>query len=355
MALPILNFETRPQEPIEDTPRKDKTNSRTGTPRARITPENGLYIAFAGKFPCANAEAFSMLAHRQDSRLAPGGVLPTVKGTESKLRKLINLQAIERYRLPTTGETLYGASQSGMGFAEMYDYNMYGARRLEGISHSRTNHFKMIAHVAAQLLSPEGYFKESLGLEPVTLDQLVTEKAMIQNRQPIRKLLDEQAKQGANPDFGKWRATTLKQSIEQVQAGRLDWEDLIEANPALLSIGYPQVTGSKLKDLHQPDLVLLGDRNGPKSENTLIEIELSKKLFPEYDAILATLAKEFTHPFIYSRAVYFTVGNEVETLLRKVDRAGGYNLFDTGKLVVLPLKHRDGKAITKNQRILIGE
>lgn len=148
----------------------------------------------------------------------------------------------------------------------------------------------------------------------------------------------------------------MQGAIQAAGAGYFSLEDLLEAHPNLWTLGAPQREGSIRKAVHQPDLALHLDagRTGSKSKNVLVEVELSKKSWAEYESILATLKGEFEHGLVYEQAVYFTIGSQVETLLKKVDHASGYGLFAAGKLRVLPLTHRDGTPFQEKRRIRIG-
>lgn len=130
--------------------------------------------------------------------------------------------------------------------------------------------------------------------------------------------------------------------------------DLLTAHPVLYTIGYPRREGSKLKHVHQPDLVInLDNERKEKARNLLVEIELSKKSWEEYDKILATLKAELARPYVYAKAVYFTVGEGVENLLRKVDATGDYGLFSSGLLIVLPICDRDGVPLRPQNRVRV--
>lgn len=140
-----------------------------------------------------------------------------------------------------------------------------------------------------------------------------------------------------------------------MRAGKLAPADLIEAHPVLLTLGMPRVEGIKGKAVYQPDLAINLDQNrtAAKSSNLLVEIELTRKSFEAYDAILRTIKAETDRPYVYARAVYFTIGKSVENLLRKVDTAGDYGLFASGRLIVLPITHRDGTPVQLNRRVVV--
>ena len=122
-----------------------------------------------------------------------------------------------------------------------------------------------------------------------------------------------------------------------------------------MTVGHPKTHDERLKDCHQPDLAVVPEgRTAPRSENILVEVELSKKGWQSYTEILATFAEEFKNPFVYSRAIYFTTIPQLDKTLRKIDQQNGFGLFEKGQLLVLPLVDRDGKKIDPKAKIYIG-
>jgi hypothetical protein len=362
----------RPENPLKlpdldenKSPEKPKS-IRLGTPRGRVTASNARLLAFTGMFPGVDSESLSLLNRSQPSRISAGGELMTVRGTEQYLRKLYNLDALEKFRDAVSGVTSYGLSKLGIAYANEFDYDMTHAASLDGISIERLKHYRMIARVAAQFASPAGFFKGSLGVEPVGLDQLITEHEMRAAFTPVQRQLVENKKQGNSNDYGKLRNELLKRALADVQEGRIAFRDVLQAHPVLYTLGFPhdrtiahedhdgRVWETPLKRVHQPDLVINLDRDRKeKARNILVEIELNKKSWNEYDSILATLRTELGKPYVYARAVYFTIGSGVETLLRKVDAAGDYGLFSSGKLTVLSICNRDGDPLRPANRVRV--
>lgn len=336
---------------------KGKSNPRKGTPRARITELDARLLAFIGHFPGSDTEALSLLNVAQATSFGnAGGSITSITTTERRLTKLRKLGAVERYRQATTGAQCYSLTGLGFSAARDYGYNMDHGRSLNGIAESRLTHYRMIALVAAQLASPAGYFRDKLGIEPVELEQLISENAMRAAYEPVKAELAAAKKEGKSHDFGKWRAEKLQAAVRSVKENRLEWGDLIEAFPVLLTLGQPQRDGSKAKPIHQPDLAvnLDAERSDQYSRNVFIEVELSRKDWDEYERILATFAAELSRPYIYRRGIYFVIGSQVETLLKKIDEAAGFNLIKDGKLIVVPLTHRDGSLVAQKKRITLG-
>ncbi|QIM15959.1 hypothetical protein G7067_05245 [Leucobacter insecticola] len=340
-------------EAIESQPAKDHRSTVSGR---RITEGNARLLAFVAKFPGADSEAFSVVSARNDKAVAGRIVLPTVKGTKKRLLKMEQLGAVARYRDTSTRTVHYSATQQGIDALWSFGYSAEHAATLNKISKSRAAHYRYIAHVAAQFASPQGYFRDSLGIEPVALECLISENEMRAHYEPVKQKLKEAAKRGESKDFGRWRKNELEASLTEASQGKILWSDITESRPALLTLGQPQRAGTETKAVHQGDLAVIrdADRDGVKARNILVEVELSKKSWDAYNSILKTLKMELDHGFIYERAVYFTVGPQVENLLKKVDARGGYGLFESGKLIVLPILDRDGTPIRFNNRISLG-
>jgi hypothetical protein len=365
--IPLEDIAVKPVEAPSESPdafEPDATSStdtiatstmktRSGT---RLTPGNAELIRFLSKFPGATPEALSIIAARQDQASLGHLVLPTIKGTEKRLRKMESLGAVERIRDATTGAVQYSATQLGIDALWSFGIDAEHGTTLHKKTKTRISHYRYIAHVAAQFASPTGFFRESLGIEPVSVECLISENEMRAAYEPIKEWLVKEGKQGRSSDFGKWRLAELQAGLGEAGRGNLAWSDIVEVRPALLTVGQPRRAGTETKAVHQPDLAVIRDatRTSTRASNILVEVELSKKSWDEYNSILKTLKMELEHGFIYERAVYFTVGPQVETLLRKVDKHGGYELFSTGRLVVLPILDRNGEPVRFDNRVILG-
>lgn len=343
-----------PTMPNDPTPKPTK---RVGPFQGYVTPGNARFLAFAGMFPGADKEAFSILSNRQENPFAPAGELPTIGGTDRRLRKLVKLEALDPVRDAVARKTVYSLSPLGFGYAREFGYNMDFGATLHTKAKSRLRHYRMIAHVAAQFASPAGFFKDLLDVDPVDFNQLITEQQMIAQH---KKLMERLKKQKRN-DFGRWRTEEVDRVVAAVKAGKITWEDITEFSPALRSIGFTTANEeSMLKPLHQPDLVVELPRSEKGGSNSLlVEVELSKKPWDDYHRILATLKEELKQPFMYKRCVYFTIGNEIPNILKKVNAAGEYGLIESGKLVILPIRDREGTPLANKKdeyadRVIIG-
>lgn len=363
MALPkpILESEPLPAAETavarESEPQIEKPKRPSG---AHITEGNARLVAFAGAFPAADAEALSVLSNRQATRFAPGGELTTVQGTKQRLAKIVRVGALKKTTNPATKVQHYGITDAGIGAAWSFGYALEKPDRIDNLSKSRLTHYQMIAHVAALLASPRGFYRKILGIDPVPLDNLISEKMMRSSFDVVKRKLKEELEADASVehrgDFGRWREDIIQSIPDAVADGRTQWSEIVEARPALLTLGAPQRGDTKRKAVYQPDLavVLDGDRTGPRAKNLLIEIEISKKSWEEYDAIFATIKAELNEGSIYDRAIYFTHGNQIPSLLQRVNARGKYGLIESGRLRILPLLHRDGTPFSFENRVKIG-
>src|SRR5690606_26175638 len=101
----------------------------------------------------------------------------------------------------------------------------------------------------------------------------------------------------------------LLRAIQEVKDGRIEWPDLLEAHPALYTVGVSEPERKKANGAKRPDLVINLDRERTNAaRNLLVEVEVSKKSWQRYEKILATLKTELDNPYVYKRAVYFTIG-----------------------------------------------
>ncbi|PPF51983.1 hypothetical protein C5C20_01115 [Rathayibacter rathayi] len=283
--------------------------------------------------------------------------MPSLRGTEKKIAKLSSLGVIGRHKNTATKRTVYSLTREGFISIYSFGYNMEDSASLHRVSQNRANHYQMIAHVAAQFISPMGFFRDSLGIEPVPIEHLFSEHQMRRAYEQTEAQLKARAAKGESGDFGRWRSAALNHLVKLVEARRIEWSDVVESMPSVLTIGMPEVEEDKTKPVHQPDLavVLDADRTGPDAQNLLVEVELNKKSWAAYEKILQTYKDELDLSLVYSRVVYFTIGTQVETLLRKVDKKIKTGLFDSGRLVVLPITHRDGSPVRFEKRISIRE
>lgn len=355
---------TETVEPATSTTQEPRIEPQIVKPKrpsgAHITEGNAKTVAFVGTFVAADVEALSMISNRQATRFGAGGELPTIKGTKQRLDKMVRVGALKRTKNIGTKVQHYGITQAGIGAAWSYGYSLPKPDRIDELSKSRLTHYQMIAHVAAQLTSPAGFFRKSLGIEPVPLDNLISEKMMRNSFDEVQRILKQEFEADATVehrgDFGRWRDDVIRSISDAVADGRLQWNEIVEARPALLTLGTAQRGDTKRKSVHQPDLAVIldGDRTGSRAKNIIGEIEISKKSWEEYDAIFATVAAELEEGSIYDGAVWWTHGNQIPSLLRRVNARGKYGLFESGRAKILPLLHRDGTPFSFENRVKIG-
>ena len=115
IELPTLDL------PATETPEAKRRKIPTGS---QVSSGNAQTLAFLGSFPAADSESLSMIAHRQEIRLYSCGVLPTIKGTEKRLRKLERLNTVDKQKNPATGVNHYGITKNGIAAAWSFGHDM---------------------------------------------------------------------------------------------------------------------------------------------------------------------------------------------------------------------------------------
>lgn len=320
--------------------------------RERITETDAIYLGFLAHFPGADTEALSYLTTAQENPFgAEVGKLTSPLSVLRRMQKLQRMGAIQRYTNPITGMSHYGILDLGIEAASIYGYDTAHARGIDGLSLARLNHYQKIALVAAQFASPVGVFRDSLGIEPVAIDQLVSENTMRAHYEYVHQMVKSQRANGAGDgEFSTQRLNTLKKASEQVQKGELDPSQMLTMFPMLWTVANSraEVESRRVKALHQPDLAIRLDDHSrtnasPKAQNLLVEVELSAKTPADYEAILKTLHKELKLNAVYKRAIYFVGSKAISNAIERADRAAESNLIGSGRLMILPITGRDGK------------
>jgi len=352
-----VQAENRPPLFGEEGFGKGKSNPRKGTPRARITERDIPIVYFLGHFPGADVETCSMLSTAKEMTFGTkkvGGGLTSVATTRTRLDKLRRLGVVDWYRNPLTGDHSYGLTPAGLASLTSIGLPMSHGRSLRGLSVSRLPHYRAVALVAAKFASPAGYFKR-VGIDPVPLEKLVSENAMRAAYEPVKAELKAEKEAGRSHDFGKWRAEKKAEVMALVTENKLSRTEILDAYPVLLTLGQQQGKGVIAKPVHQPDMVVnLDSDRDEHAKSILIEVERTPKSHDEYRRILATYSAELKSRDIAKRVFYFTLGTQVQTILKKIDADEGYRLFESGQLTVLPLTDRNGKKLSSTARITIG-
>ena len=266
----------------------------------------------------------------------------------------LTLGVVEFYRNPISGEKHYSITKYGLQMMGVLGYDTTGMSRLDGLSLERLNHTTQIARAAATLISPKKFYSD-VDFPQLKVNELVSEQKMRADFAPIKQSLQVKNRIDGDGNYGDWRHNELKKQLSDIKNNRLTWDSFIVSSPSLLTVGHPKNHDERLKDCHQPDIAVVpAGRTTPRSENILVEVELSRKSWQEYTEILATFAEEFNNPFVYNRGIYFTTIPQLNKILRAVDQQNGFGLFDKGQLLVLPLVDRDGKKIDPKAKIYIG-
>ena len=375
---PIVTAPTQPAEPQPTTEASTTTTSaapkfgekgfakgvaksNAGKPRVRKNYDDALVCAFGSKFRVFEAQAASMLREARQTNVSKVDGLLSLRGAQVQLKRLEGKGLLESEVLES-GREVWGTTERGESFARRHGFlqdENEPAGGMVDVDHWQLDHFIYIAHVAAQLISPAGYFRKSLGLEPVSINDLQHESQLRRVHDPIKRQLEHAAAEGENGEYGKWRKEQVQRIIELGKAGKISPAEILESYPELLTLGEPkrhpkdeaQVVGT-----HHPDLVLVRPNLGNgRGASYSFEIELTAKTARKYKNYLRTVNGDLRGPSLaYEKHVFISQLPLVGTRLKAADRELGTELIDTGKLQVLPLLDRDLKPVTVEKPKLKG-
>lgn len=337
------------------------TTRKTSPSRARITEIDANLLHFLAKFPAADAQSLTYLNYRNSGPKNVGDhCFPGRDAVERRLRKLEKLGAINRFRNPITGTTHYGVTPLGAEAAAFYGHEVGTWGSIKGLAISRLEHYRSVALVAAQLISPSQVVASKLGVEPLSIYQIVGERELRQPYDEAMQIIKIGKDRGTHSGlFTDYRRDLLATAIEQVKQHVIAPHELVSTYPALLTAGRAPTESNPTKPIHQPDLAIICDtqetRNlhQSKARNILVEVELSAKSAKEYEEILRTLKSEFRQQFAYERGVYFTNSKAIANLIRKVDRTVGTNLIADKLLTIEPIDTSNNTVFGVPRRVQI--
>lgn len=333
---------------------KGGKNPRRGTPRARATEIDDCYLAFLLSFTGATSEALSMIRERAASNLdTEVGGMPTVRAVENRMRKLKKLGLVFTVRSRATGITSYSLTADGISYLASLGYESEHGDTLEGKTLERLNHYKNIAQVAAMAIG--GLFQDTLGVGPVALTDLISERQMRAASAPIKAELKKLRDEHKTGDFAPRREEELQRAYHEADKHGT-WSEMVRGNPLLLTLPLAETAGKKFRGVYEPDLAMILDarRTNNRARNLLVEVELSRKSEAAYHAIFETIKSETERPFSYAGAAFMVVGDLVANRLRKVNLEGKYGLIESGRVKILPITHRDGTPLAVAGRIIVG-
>lgn len=175
-------------------PAPKKVIKRPGREK-EITPSNLQVMEFLGKFPGASVEALSLIQVRQPNRFHGAG-LRSIGGMKETIGKLRSMGMADFHRDPGMQGVFWSLTQSGLEALEAMGIGAENLSSLHNVARSRAAHYRAIAMVAAQLISPAGIFRQTLGIGPLGLSQVVSELEMRRAFAPERASLQQAKKQG---------------------------------------------------------------------------------------------------------------------------------------------------------------
>ncbi len=331
-----------------------KKPRHVGTSRARATEKDALLLAFLGKFRVATAESLSLLQIAGAGPRTKGGQLTAISTITNRLDKLERLGLVEAASMKSY-PLFYGVTREGIATAQAFGYLLgdgdADGKGASGISALNVPHRLATSQVAAQFMSPSGYFKRHLGLDPLSLDQLISERTIERYRGEIQTDLDaDKAAELGDGSFAGWRQSfALREASNLATSEKAPWSEVLDFYPALWSLGWPSTANARTKDNHDPDLVLNleAQRKTATPTSLFVEVEISLKPKADLERILRTYAYEFSKGVTYKQVLYF-VGSEkaqqIKTAIERADKVHDFGLVESKRLKFMPLTGRDGRS-----------
>lgn len=328
--------------------------------RARITERDSLYLGFLAKFPAADAEGLSYLAVKAQNPFGiEAGELTEPSGIDKRMAKLVKMGAATKFRNPISGVNHYGVTAMGNEAAKFYNYDCLNWKGIEGLSISRLEHYRNIALIAAQFLSPSNHFAKVFGLHAVKFEQVICENEMRLAYENINYLLKKQRELGeGSSDFGTYRKELRTKIDDEIERGIIDYDTVVTSYPQLLTLGNEKNLNANLKPILQPDLAIVLDHGrrtatSPKAKNLLIEVELSLKVQADYEKILLTIEREIKEGAAYGRAIYFVGNTTIASAVKRADKSSGADLIAKKLLMILPIEGRKGTKYNNVNRVVV--
>lgn len=324
-------------------------------PRARATAKDAVKLAFIAISGVATDEAISMLQFADKTGYqGANDQLVSVKTVARRLWQLNKMGYVHAWSV--NGRFVWTITEAGLAAAQSFGYlldELATPKDISGWTARSVQHKLSISMAMAHFVSPAGLLKESLGIDPVSLDDLIGEAHIVRAQDEIEKDVFSRRNAHENITYGSERARIIREARERIGKGRLAWSDFMDSYPELWTIGQPPMDGARVLGKHDPDFAVSREAGrGEHSRSILVEVELSKKKRPQYEELLRTFQREVIDPVVYERIVYFTNIPSLETTLRSIDEAERFGLFASGRLVVLPLTGRDGSGIRYKQKTI---
>lgn len=342
--------------------RKGVPNPHKGTPRTRVTEATVPILAFVGKLPGCTAEAPALISVTKgiEHLGQEGGKLRTVPGTLKLLKKFEGMGLVTSYTSKgENGVTHWGITSEGVVQAQEYGHllepNEASVEGLSGMAYERLNHYRYVALVAAKYASPSKKAFGLTGIEHVGLDELISEPQVRRDFYDTKTLLEANKKEGKPSDWGILRTRLLKEAQESVNKGLIGWDDFMVANPTLRMFGLPlsEFGTGKPMTKHEPDLFINRDRyrSTAASKSILVEVELTRKHWNAIASFLKVMAFEKKHGLVIGEVHLHTHRRDIVKLYKKVDKAIGTELVESGFLKFKPLTHADGTPVVIKNKV----
>lgn len=324
--------------------------------RRHATKKDAKKLAFIAIAGAATASTISRIEFAEKTGYQESeGVLVSAGTVTNRLWELAKMGYVDAWLVNRS--FVWTITEDGIAAAQGYGYlidDIVTPKDLNGWLPRSVQHVLAVGVAMAMFLSPVGEMREALGIEPVSLGDIVSEPHIKRGQADLEADVYRRRKAGEDVTYGAERKRLIREARENIRAGRLSWDFFMEAYPELWTTGQPSTPGSKAMGQHDPDfaIALLSARVGERSAAKCVEVEITKKSFPDYERILSTMHPELLDPVVYESYVYITTIPSLEETLRAVDAKLGLGLFDSGRLVVMTLTDRDGNPARFEQKTI---
>lgn len=353
-----------PEEEARVEALKASGNVPTGKKKRRnsMTEKDAVLLAFLSVFRVATAEQLSLLLTTAGVHGNEAGKMASPKTVLNRLLRLREIGAVQDASI-WAEQRIWGVTNFGRGAAIAYGLverdSQIQPKGLQNLNYTELPHRLAVNWVAAQLLSPFGFYRDVLKLpQRVSFGMLRSEYEVNSAWFKVNQRLAAENKlarggNGSAPvrSFKDWRSDMLREVHARVASGDLAYRDAADSEPGLWTLGQTPAPGDDMREHHLPDLVVDLERFRKNSARPSLafEVELKAKSVGSYRKQLRMWAadlqqlKDYPAPLLYGRLIFVTNLSLVEERLREADEKEKLGLFESGKLRVLPLTGRDGK------------
>jgi hypothetical protein len=347
---PVVKAENLGKEGYDSLGRRIVRRAR----REHVTEKDARKLAFVAMSGVTTAEAVSLIQFAKATGFqSEERQLPAVGTVTNRFWKLARMGHLNAWMV--NRNIVWTITEAGIAAAQEHGYlldELATPKDLSGYKERSVQHMLSVSMAMAKFVSPAGLMRETLQIEPVPLEAILTEPFIKRAQARLEAEVFARKQAGEDITYGAERKRLLREARTAIKEGRLTWAMFMEAYPELWTLGQP--AGSKALPQHDADFIVALEqgRSTAESRSILVEVELSKKPWDDYVALLHTFQREVIDPAVIERVVYQTNIPSLEDTLRAVDAKEGLGLFDSGRLVVSQLTDRWGNRLKYKQKTI---